>query len=114
MSRGAAWEAAAAEQMAAFAPSFEIVATREPALAERYPSTAKYLGARSEVAKRAASTRKTKGEVEGEGGRSDCRLTARERDDSGEDAQLKRASSLPLPGCAITRVDRWRGPRAGD
>jgi hypothetical protein len=54
----AAWDTAAQEQMAVFAPSFELAETREPVVAEKYPATAKFLGAKSEVAQRGASTRK--------------------------------------------------------
>jgi hypothetical protein len=54
----AAWEAAAQAEMATFQPAFELATTTEPAVAKKYTATAKYLGARSAISKRAASTRK--------------------------------------------------------
>jgi hypothetical protein len=55
-----AWEAAAQAEMDSFRPAFELALSTEPALAKKYPATAKYLGAKSVIAKRAAGTRKAK------------------------------------------------------
>jgi hypothetical protein len=54
------WEDAASAEMAALAPSFDFVASRDPAIAQKYAATAKYLGAASASAKRAVVTRKAK------------------------------------------------------
>jgi hypothetical protein len=56
----AAWEAAAQSELDSFRPAFELALSTEPALAKKYPATAKYLGAKSVIAKRAAGTRKAK------------------------------------------------------
>jgi hypothetical protein len=54
------WEHAAATEMATFKPSFDVVTSRKPAVADNYAATAKYLTAKSASAKRSAATRKTK------------------------------------------------------
>jgi hypothetical protein len=55
-----AWENATLDQMQTLKPAFAFVASREPAVAEKYTATAKFLAARSASAKRAASTRREK------------------------------------------------------
>ena len=56
----AAWDQAILTQMDTLKQAFDFVASREPAVAEKYSATAKFLDARSAAAVRAANTRKEK------------------------------------------------------
>jgi hypothetical protein len=56
----AAWDQAVLGQMDTLKQAFDFVASREPAVTEKYSATAKFLEARSAVAERAANTRKEK------------------------------------------------------
>jgi hypothetical protein len=56
----AAWEKETLDQMGVFHHAFAFVASREPAVTEKYPATAKYLAATSTIATRAGKTRKAK------------------------------------------------------
>jgi hypothetical protein len=56
----AAWDQAMLGQMDTLKQAFDFVASREPAVTEKYSATEKFLDARSAVGQRAANTRKEK------------------------------------------------------
>jgi hypothetical protein len=63
----AAWDQAMLGQMDTLKQAFDFVASREPAVTEKYSATGKFLDARSVVGQRAASTRKEKLQAKAKG-----------------------------------------------